>query len=836
MSEHRRRRPGQSGSQPPYANSGQPERRPTRAEMRRAAQAQDRGSRRGRRAASPQDGAGAADPRGAGRAAGRRAAGPAKRRLLDYPRAGRYGVRRWLPSWKQLLGVFVLGCGGLTAAVGIAYAMTPIPTANPRLALQNNVYYWNDNSVMASQGAVDRENITLDKVPQQVQWDFLAAENASFYTDSGIDPQGIARAVLHMAEGGQVQSGSTITQQFVKNTYLDQEQTISRKLKELLISVKIGSKLSKQQILTGYLNTCYFGRGANGIEAAARAYYGKDVSQLNVSQGAFLTASVNEPSLYQNADDPKVAQQAKARWSWILDRMVTIGKLTPAQRAKYTVFPAPKAESAGKGMSGQIGYLVQTAEDYVTSHSPVTAKDLSLGGYQIHTTFDHKKVNELAASVAKVRKDNLDPKTRPVDNFVQMGAASVVPGDGAIVALYGGSNYVGHYTNNANTTGVPVGSTFKPFVLASALQHGATLHPGEPPSPITPSTRFNGDDLIKIKQPDGSYVLNKDNSPFRQKNETSHRWGYITLRKAMEQSVNSPFVQLGEYTGLQNVADTAQQAGLLKSTFASLNASFSIGTSTPSAIRMADAYATFADSGTHADPYSVTKVVHNGVNVDGFSKPSATHAMPASVADNVTNVLKGVITKGTATKALATGRKNIAGKTGTTDKNKSAWFVGYSKQLSTSVVLFREKEGDPSLLSMNGVGGQASVFGGALPTEVWTQYMKQALAGQPDAAFPKPGALPKGSDEPGAPDTASPSPTLSASPTPSGTQPTAPSQTPSPTPSESTCTGLFSCGGKGGNGGGNGNGGGSASASPSSSDSTSQAPGLFGSGGGRKGG
>jgi membrane peptidoglycan carboxypeptidase len=821
MSEHRRRRPGQSGSQPTHSDAAEPERRPTRAEIRRAAQS--RGSRRSQRGGAPP---------GDSRAASRRAAQPAKKRLIDYPRAGKRGIGRWLPSWKQLLTVFVIGFGGVTAAIGVAYAMTPIPTAKPQTKLQNNVYYWADGSVMASQGTVDRENVVLSRVPKQVQWDFLAAENASFYTDSGIDPQGIARAVLHMAEGGEVQSGSTITQQFVKNTYLDQGQTLTRKLKELLISVKIGSKLDKQQILTGYLNTCYFGRGANGIQAAARAYYGKDVDQLNASQGAFLAASVNEPSLYQNADDPKVAAQAKARWSWILNRMVTIHELTPQERAKYTTFPAPKPESVGKGMSGQIGYLVQTAAAYVSTHSDVTPKDLSLGGYQIHTTFDHKKVDQLAAAVTKVRKENLDPKSRAVDNYVQIGAASVVPGDGAIAALYGGSNYVGHYTNNADTSGVPVGSTFKPFVLASALQNGATLIPGKPPVPITPSTRFNGDDLIKIKQPDGSYVLNKDNSPFRQKNETSYPWGYISLRKAMEQSINSPFVQLGEYTGLQNVATTAQRAGLLQSSFASLNASFSIGTSTPSAIRMADAYGTFAASGTHADPYSVTKVIHDGAELPGFTRPATSDAIPASVADNVTDVLKGVITKGTATKALDTGRKNIAGKTGTTDQNKSAWFVGYSKQLSTSVVLFREKEGSPTLLSMNGVGGQSSVFGGALPTEVWTDYMTQALQGQPDEAFPKPGALPKGSDEPGAPDTASPSPTVSATPSPSDTPTPTPSETPSPTPSETVC-GLFACTG----GNGNGNGGGNSSPNTSTTTTpTSQPPDWWDSSRGQNGG
>jgi membrane peptidoglycan carboxypeptidase len=772
--------------------------------MRRAAA---RGSRHDRRADRP-------DPR---------AAAPRRSRWLDYPRAGRRGVRRWLPSWKQVLGTFVVGLGSLIGVIGYAYASVQIPNANPQTALQNNVYYWSDGSVMASQGAVNRQNVTLDKVPLAVQWDFLAAENASFYTDSGIDPQGIARAMLNMVKGGAVQSGSTITQQFVKNTYLDQSQTLSRKFKELLISVKIGSRMSKQQILQGYLNTCYFGRGTNGIEAAARAYYGKDVSQLDVSQGAFLAAAVNEPSLYQNADDPKVAQATKARWSWILDRMVTIGKLSQAERNRYTTFPIPRHQTPGKGMSGQIGYLVQTAQDYVTTHdSAITAKDLSLGGYQIHTTFDRKKTDELAAAVKSVRSRNLDPKHRAVDNNVQIGAASVVPDDGAIVALYGGDNYVGHYTDNANTTGVPVGSTFKPFVLAAALQYGATLTPGQPAAPITPDSRFNGDDLITIKNPDGTNVLNPDGSPFRQKNETNYPWGFITLRKAMEQSVNSPFVQLGEYTGLQHVAGTATRAGLLSNSLASLNASFSIGTSTPSAIRMADAYATFAASGVHADPYSVTRVLHNGQELSGFAKPATSQAMPAAVADNVTGVLKDVIAKGTATQARSLGR-TAAGKTGTTDQNKSAWFVGYTRQLATSVVLFREKDGDPTLLSMNGVGGQASVFGGTLPTEVWTTYMTQALQGAPDLPFPTPGALTGGSNEPGAPNTASPTVTAPPSPTATATGgPPSQSAPPSPSPSTTGCTGLFGCGSGGA-------GGGSPSPTPTpSSSSTSGPPGLLG--------
>ncbi|MGW1166382.1 transglycosylase domain-containing protein [Streptomyces sp. NPDC002550] len=687
-----------------------------------------------------------------------------RKRWIDYPRAGRTGPRRWLPSWRQVLASLLFCVGGVAAAVGYAYATITIPDPNPQTLLQNNVYYWSDGTVLATDGSVNRENVTLAQVPADVQGDFIAAENASFYTDPGIDPQGIARALVHMAEGGSVQSGSTITQQFVKNTYLDQSQTLSRKFKELLISAKIGASMSKQQILQGYLNTCFFGRQANGIQAAARVYYGIPAEKLTVSQGAFLAAAVNEPSLFQHADaDPRARAQAQARWSWVLDRMVTTGRLTQQQRARIAAagFPAPRTWTPGSGLTGQAGYLVQLARSYVQAHDPgVTDGSLSRGGYQIHTTFDRRKTAELARAVAKVRAQRLDPAHRAADRNVQAGAASVDPQTGRILAVYGGPGYQqAHYADNADTSGVPVGSTFKPLVLASALQHGAVLKPATPPAPITPASKFDGDDGIQIKDQQGHYVTD-DKDPtglLHQHNDTPHRWGYISLRTAMEQSVNTPYVQLGEDVGYDEVARTAKTLGLRPESLAAPSAGFYIGTSTPSAIRMAGAYATFAASGMRATPYSVTKVTHNGSALPGFTAPAPVRALPAAVADNVTDVLRGVITRGTGTRAQALGR-TAAGKTGTTDDYRSAWFIGYTRQLATSVVLFKEDPAHPQLQSLAGVGGLQKVFGGDIPTEIWTQYMHDALSGLPDLPFPAPAPLGKGSNEPGAP---SPKPTHS---------------------------------------------------------------------------
>ncbi|WP_329533188.1 penicillin-binding protein [Streptomyces sp. NBC_01450] len=687
---------------------------------------------------------------------------PQGKRRIDYPRRGRTGPRRWLPSVRQLLALSLLFIGGTAAAVGYAYATVTIPDPNPTALLQNNVYYWSDGTVLATDGSVNRQNVSLSQIPADVQWDFIAAENASFYTDPGIDPQGIARAVVHMAEGGSVQSGSTITQQFVKNTYLDQAQTVSRKFKELLISTKIGAAMTKKQILQGYLNTCFFGRQANGIQAAARMYYNLPVERLDVSQGAFLAAAVNEPSLFQHADsDPAARAQAEARWSWVLDRMVRTGKLTPGQRARYEAagFPAPRKWTPGSGLTGETGYLVQLARSYAEAHDrTITDSSLSRGGYQIHTTFDRRRTAALARAVAKVRGQRLDPARRSVDRDVQVGAASVEPSTGRILAVYGGPGFDhAHYSDNADTSGVPVGSTFKPIVLAAALQYGAVLRPGESPEPITPASKFNGDDGIEIKDRQGNRVADpKDPTGLlHQHNDTPQRWGYIPLRKAMEQSVNTPYVQLGEDVGYGNVARTAETLGLRPGSLAAPSAGFYIGTSTPSAIRMAGVYATLAAEGMQTSPYSVTKVIHNGSVLSGFTAPATVRALPAAVAGNVTDVLRGVIARGTGTKAQALGR-TAAGKTGTTDDYRSAWFIGYTPQLATSVVLFREDSNHPQLQSLAGVGGLQKVFGGDIPTEIWTQYMRDALAGLPDASFPVPASLGRGTDEPGAP-TPSPS-------------------------------------------------------------------------------
>ncbi|QLJ05994.1 penicillin-binding protein [Streptomyces sp. NEAU-sy36] len=859
MSEHRRKPPqpqgggraaarrGQPGSSPgrraaPRGASGSPADSPGdaerplggRAEARRAAQRNGGGRRRadpgGRRG-------GPGGPTGPGRGRGRTAP-PGKKRFIDYPRAGKYGWRRWVPSWKLVSGMFIGFIGCLVAVAGIGYAMVSVPDVAKTATAQNNVYYWSDKSVMvATGGETNRQIINYEDIPREMRYAVISQENKTFETDSGVDPAGIGRAIFNMARGGQTQGGSTITQQYVKNAMLDdQSQTLSRKFKEIFVAIKVGATVPKPKIMAGYLNSAYFGRGAYGIQAASRAYFNVDAKDLNPGQCAFLAAMLKGATYYDPAGatslDPNATAQANQKRALgqmqdTLDKMVKYGHLSATERAKYRTLPHWQNPRSNSRLSGQIGYLVDLAKSYLINNSDkthVTADDLQKGGYRIYTTFDKKKVNALEAAVKRVRDANIKPKQRPdTDTYVQFGGASVDPTSGAIKAIYGGEDATKHFTDNADSTGAQVGSTFKPFVLAAAMKWGVRdPHGPENQGPdqrtiASPKSLYSGKNKLKIEKYDHTVWTDKDGKEWLQTNDGDDNVGNppdykIDLREAMQFSVNSAYVQLGMDVGLDKVKQSALDAGVLESSLASANyPSFSIGTSDPSAIRMAGAYGTFAASGKQNDPYSVDRV-ENKDGVVFTHKAAPKDAFDPNVANNVTDVLRTVVDKGTGTSARLPGRE-VAGKTGTTDGNKSAWFVGYTPQLSTAISMFRLDDNannkQRTFLEMYGTGGQKKIHGASFPAEIWHDYMAEALQGQPVLSFPAP--QPIGTvvnPEP------TPTPTPSATQSPSSSPSTSPSPSdsgPSPSPSASQSCGFFGCsdGGNGnGNGGNNGNGGG----------------------------
>lgn len=647
-----------------------------------------------------------------------------RRLRLDYPRARKRGVLRWLPSWRQTSLVFLFFLVTLTSGLSILYLRTEIPEdLNDFATQQDNVYYWADGTEMARTGPVTRQDIALAKVPEDVQWAVLAAENANFYSDSGISPSGLTRAFTRMLTGGETEGGSTITQQYVKNAYLNQRQTFSRKLTEMFIAIKLDDRMSKEEILEGYLNTSWFGRGTYGIARAANAYYGKNVSQLNVSEGAFLASLLKGAGSFDPAISAKNRERAKERWSWVLDRMVEIGRLSPEERARHTTFPEPIAPPPQKGLTGQNGYLVELARAYVASHTDITDAEFDLGGYQIHTTFEKPKVDALAAAVEQAR-GRLDPKGRAADRNVRIGAASVTP-DGRIAALYGGPGYLEQGFNDANASNVPAGTSFTPFVYAAALRDGVQRERNGARTPVGPTTVYDGDDDVAIRTPEGPY-WDRSGKIVRGSNDGDRSWGRVTLREAVEQSVNTPMMQLGMDVGLDRVRKASIDAGLLPGSFGATRApGLSLGTAKPSAIRMASAYGTFAAEGRHTPPYSVASLSKNGDAVP-LDKPSPARAFSAEVAGQVDEALEGAVQEGSAQEAGAAG-PGVAGKTGTAQDNTSAWFVGYTDELATAVSLSRLDPKTQELLPLTGLGGAAEAETGSdLPIEIWTDYMSAA--------------------------------------------------------------------------------------------------------------
>ncbi|WP_055570116.1 transglycosylase domain-containing protein [Streptomyces atriruber] len=632
-----------------------------------------------------------------------------RRRIVDYPRAGRSGVRRWLPSWRQLLGATGLFVTAVAVLFVCVYVSVDVPDENAAARREANVYYWSDGSQMVSTGEVNRQNVELDQIAPSAVHAVIAAENETFYDDSGVSPKGLARAAVNMARGRETQGGSTITQQYVKNTYLSQDQTVTRKVKEFVIALKVDRKKSKDEILKGYLNTSWFGRGANGIEAAAHAYYGIPAKKLNPSQGAMLAAMLKGADLYDPAVGAANHERARQRWAWILDRQVGVGLMTKKERAKYRTFPEPRSRSRSTSLGGQTGYLVDVANRYLKQHTGLTDQELARGGYEIHTTFDKARVGRLERAVRRVTARDLDPKKRPADRYVQVGAASVRPSDGALVALYGGPDATEHFTNNADTSGVPVGSAFKPFVLAAALQHGVSARdlPASGVAPLkAPAAGVRRSVLADSHYASDGTLSRSDGAPDPDR---------PTLREALVSGGNATYVRLGKEVGQDMVRRTAVAAGLLRRSMAPLEPTFSIGTSTPSAIRMATAYGTFANDGVQRDPYSVTKVLKDGETLPGLEPPSSRRALDPQVAQEVSDALR------TAGKRL--GADVAAGRTGDQDRLKSAWFTGFTKDLSTAVTLFRLRPDEPQLLPMSGVAGKKSERGNVLPPRIWKEYV-----------------------------------------------------------------------------------------------------------------
>jgi membrane peptidoglycan carboxypeptidase len=373
---------------------------------------------------------------------------------------------------RRLTGALLVLVVALCTAAVVAYRLTDIPEPHPETVTQSTVFVDDKGSYLGRRGPVDRQEVPLSQVPRYVQDAVIAAENRSFRTDDGVSPKAITRAVLASLTGGERQGGSTITQQYVKNALLSPEQSLSRKAREALIAIKLDRTRSKDDILAGYLNTVYFGRGSTGIQAASRNYFGVDTRHLTVSQGAALASIINIPSYYEKAgSDPEVTATLRARWEWVLEAMAASGSITAKQRAD-AAFPAFRFYPPGT-TEGQRQYMIDVAAKEAADQLGITEDQLARGGYTVHTTFD-LALQDATTEAVKDLKGSQNSKAGKDGKGITLHAAVVAiePGDGAVRLLYGGSDYARQPFNDAVGGAVEAGTALDPF---GKVQLGAPL-------------------------------------------------------------------------------------------------------------------------------------------------------------------------------------------------------------------------------------------------------------------------------------------------------------------------------------------------------------------------
>jgi membrane peptidoglycan carboxypeptidase len=397
------------------------------------------------------------------------------RRIIDYPRFGRHGWRAFIPSWRLLLGSCAGGFLLVAGMVVVVYAMVPMPDLNHLSLPTATVYEYSDGTVFDTDGLQDRIVVPIGQIPAMTRNAIISVENPTFFTDAGVSPRGIARAFVNDVKGGPTEGGSTITQQFAKNAYLSDSQTITRKVTEIFIAVKITAAYSKQQILDDYLNTVYFGRESYGIDAAAQTYFGVSAAQVtDPGRAAYLAALVNEPSVLSQ---PGSAPQAllRRRWNLVLSDMVKTGDLSPAQRraVKWPTVLTPRGGIVLDAHGVDDSAMAQVANSYLDKlhaadpNIPDSAM-ADAGGDVIRTTFNRAAMTRAVRAVRSSLYGRLNLKDRrqaAVDKDVQVGLATVDARNGELLAFYPGRSAY----NNATQAQIEPGSQMEAFANATLL-------------------------------------------------------------------------------------------------------------------------------------------------------------------------------------------------------------------------------------------------------------------------------------------------------------------------------------------------------------------------------
>ncbi|MFE5797827.1 transglycosylase domain-containing protein [Streptomyces sp. NPDC056503] len=652
-------------------------------------------------------------------------------------------------SGAVLAGIALPAAGALgLAAKGTVEGFDEIPSnlKTPPLS-QRTTILDSDGGLIATVYSRDRKVVPLEKISPYMQKAIVAIEDARFYEHGAIDLKGVLRAINKNAQSGGVSEGaSTLTQQYVKNVFVEEagddpekvaqatQQTIGRKVRELKYAIQVEEELGKKKILENYLNITFFGQQAYGIEAASQRYFSKPAAKLSLGEAAMMAGLVQSPSRFDPIND---LQEATKRRDIVLQRMADVGDISQAELEKAKATPIRlKVKTPKNGCITAVdgaGFFC----DYVRKtilNDPVFGKTAeerqklwNLGGLTVRTTLDPKAqaaANE--AAIAKINKD--DP--------VAASVVQVQPGTGKILSMgqsrpYGLDQKQHQTTLNlavgskmgGTTYGFQVGSTFKPITAAAALEKG-----------LSPAQNFNDPTEITVSEKDYTRCDGKPSgyADWKVGNELESEKGMYDMTSALGKSINTYFARLEQMAGLCETLTMAKKVGyereLGKAIKQSPSATLGSVESTP--LDMASVYATFANRGIYCVPVAIDSIkTANGEKLN-VPQTKCTRAMADRTADTINQMLKGVVEDGTGTKAGLSDRDN-AGKTGTTNDRKDAWFVGYTPNLSTAVWVGDDVGEKKSMYRLT-IGGEYydKVCGGCLPGPIWRIAMTGALGNE----------------------------------------------------------------------------------------------------------
>jgi penicillin-binding protein 1A len=597
------------------------------------------------------------------------------------------------------------------AGSGCAYR---VDIAAPAAQAETTKVFAADGSLITTLHAEqDREEVPLAEVAPALTAAVLAIEDSRFFAHNGVDLRAVARAMRRNAEAGEVrEGGSTITQQYVKNVLLDPERTVHRKLREAVMAIQVERTHTKEAILEGYLNRIYFGNGAYGVQTAAQLYFHKPASDVTLAEGALLAGLIQAPESY----DPYTAPDAAlARRQVVLGRMRQLGSAPEADITTAEVAPLGVGAKRPSDARYAAGYFVERVKRFILDDeqfgaTPADRRRLLFEeGLRIRTTVD-LRVQQAAEEAVKAVLPN--PATDP------SGAVVVLdPRTGNVKALVGGRDFFGAEPEakfDLATQGLrQTGSSFKPIVLAEALAEG-----------IPPEKTYEAPPTLTVPMPEGQ-------EPWVVRNYEGEGGPPENLVDATVHSVNTVYAQLIQEVGPQKAIDMAHNLGIAGPLQPFPSAV--LGSNEVSVLDMASAYSTFAADGMHADPVFVTEITRADGSVL-YRRPSTLRrAVPTAVARGVTGILSQVVQRGTGT-AAQLGDRPVAGKTGTANEWRDAWFVGYTPDLVSAVwVGFPER-----LRSMAPPATPIRVTGGSWPAQIWHRVMEPALADTPVTSFREP--------------------------------------------------------------------------------------------------